>query len=364
MNIEKREIDYIDETDTDDTEKRSVVKPVQLEEYQQQSKAVQKTKKTNWIDFGIRAGFTVALFTFLARSVSWSMVFVTLVHVDVAPLLVGLTVGAYGNVVSCYQWGSLLRSERINVDLAKLINLYLVGIAFSHFLPTGMGGDAVKAFYVGRESGNSGGSVSSVVMSRVTGFFGMLLIALPALLIWQKHFSHLVVIWFLLLSMVVGTMIVVAIFSATWLSKILKGSWAKYHIFALIIAIGRALGARVRQPRSLLIPILFGIMFWIISFLNYYSYAIALGMHVPLYFYFIAIPVVSLIAFLPISINGFGIREGAFVLVFSTIHVPVATSLLLALLMDVQVLLFGVIGACMYLTMSTKANATKQQHIV
>src|SRR5579864_8407293 len=176
MNIEKREAAAIDETDTDDTEKRSAVKPV-LEERQQQSKVVQKTKKTNWIDFGIRAVFTVALFTFLARSVSWPIVFVTLVHVDIAPLLVGLTVGAYGNVVSCYQCGSLLRSERIHVDLAKLINLYLVGIAFSHFLPTGMGGDAVKAFYVGRESSNSGGSVSSVVMSRVTGYFGMLLIA-------------------------------------------------------------------------------------------------------------------------------------------------------------------------------------------
>src|SRR5215471_9008218 len=125
MNIENRELAAIDETDTDDTEKRPVVKRVHPEERPQQSKELQPSKKTNWIDLGIRAVFTVALFTFLARSVSWSIVFVTLTHVDIAPLLVGLTVGAYGNVVSCYQWGSLLRSERIHVDLAKLINLYL-----------------------------------------------------------------------------------------------------------------------------------------------------------------------------------------------------------------------------------------------
>src|SRR5260370_17390368 len=109
MNIEKREVAAIAENDTDDTEKRSAVKPV-LEERQQQSKAVQKTKKTNWIDFGIRASFTVALFIFLARSVSWSIVFVTLAHVDIAPLLVGLTVVASGNVLSFFHSGSLLLS--------------------------------------------------------------------------------------------------------------------------------------------------------------------------------------------------------------------------------------------------------------
>src|SRR5260370_38636808 len=123
MNVEKREVAAIAENDTDDTEKRSAVKPV-LEERQQRSKAVQKTKKTNWIDFGIRASFTVALFIFLARAVSWSIVFVTLAHVDIPPLLVGLRFGAYGNLVSCVHWGILQLSKRFNVDLARFINRY------------------------------------------------------------------------------------------------------------------------------------------------------------------------------------------------------------------------------------------------
>ena len=99
---------------------------------------------------------------------------------------------------------------------------------------------------------------------------------------------------------------------------------------------------------------LFGMLFWVASFLNYYGYAAALGLHVPLTFYAIAIPFVSIIAALPISINGFGVREGAFVYLFSTIHVPPTTSLSLALLMDAQVLLFGLIGGYIYFTMSSK----------
>jgi hypothetical protein len=95
-------------------------------------------------------------------------------------------------------------------------------------------------------------------------------------------------------------------------------------------------------------------LFWVIGCLNYYIYGIALHVDVPLYFYFVAIPFVSLVTVLPISINGFGVRESAFVYIFSTVQVPLATSLLLAFVMDAQILLFGAIGAYMYLTMSSK----------
>jgi len=78
-----------------------------------------------------------------------------------------------------------------------------------------------------------------------------------------------------------------------------------------------------------------------------------------LYFYFIAIPFVALVTFLPISINGFGLREGAFVFIFSTIHVASASSLLLALFMDAQALLFGLTGICIYLKLGSKNNAEK-----
>ena len=69
-----------------------------------------------------------------------------------------------------------------------------------------------------------------------------------------------------------------------------------------------------------------------------------------------AIPFSSLVAFLPISINGFGVREGALVYIFSQFMFPFSESLLLAFLMDIQVLLFGVIGGCIYLTMSHHAK--------
>lgn len=320
-----------------------------------------KGAKKKWISFAFRVSVTLLLFAFLFKSLSWPTLLVTFAHANHVFVLVGLIAGVSGLWVSSYQWQTILYAERIRVGLVRLFNLYMVGIAFSHFLPTSMGGDAVKAYYVGRESGNTAASVSAVVMSRITGFFGMLLVALFTLVIWHEYFTHDVVFWFMLLSLGMVLMIGGAVFSSHLLPSLFKGKWTNYRIFASAIRIGKALSASARRPRSLGAATLIGTAFWVVTSLNYYVYAVALNIHVPWYFYFVAIPMVSLVTFLPISINGFGIRESAFVYIFSTAHVPITGSLLLAFLMDLQVLFFGAIGGCLYLTIGSKEKMIRQQ---
>ncbi len=313
-------------------------------------------KKKKWVNITVRVLLTLLLFALLFKSVSWSLLMASLAHMHHGMLLVGLVVGSCGIVLSAYQWRSLLHAERITTDLANLVNLYIVGIAFSHFLPTGMGGDAVKVLYVGRSSGNSAGSASAAVMCRVTGFFGMLLIALPTLLIWHSHFNANLVISFVLLAVLVAGMIGGAVFAVIWLPRLLKRRWMKHRILSSVLKVGSALSKTAKVPRILLIASLYGIVFWIVAVLNCYCYAEALRLDVPLYFYFFVIPLISLVSFLPISINGFGLRESAFVYAFATVHVPSAPALLLALLMDVQALFFAVVGGFVYLSLSEKAK--------
>jgi hypothetical protein len=46
---------------------------------------------------------------------------------------------------------------------------------------------------------------------------------------------------------------------------------------------------------------------------------------------------------------------------FSTVQVSASTALLLAFLVDVQVLLFGLVGGCIYLSMGTKLNKNQYE---
>jgi glycosyltransferase 2 family protein len=324
----------------------------------QQRRGMPRASTKKWLKFGFRLGCTVLLFAVLFKSFAWSTLFTTLTRLDVAIVLIGLIVGVFGVIVSSYQWKSLLNGEHIHIDLARLINLYFVGIAFNHFLPTGMGGDVVKAYYVSREGGSMATSSSAVLMSRLTGLFGMFIVSISALLIWHTSFSPEIVIPFLLLVLLTSAAIAFAVFSVSILPHLFKGRSAQWPIFASIISLGNAFSVSIRQPRSLGSATLFGVFFHLETCLNYYIYAVALHLNVPLSFYFVAIPFVTLVAFLPISINGFGLRESVFVYTFSIIHIPTATSLLLAFLVDLQTLLFGLIGGGIYLAMGSRKHTS------
>lgn len=328
-------------------------------EIDQQDNLKGKSRKSWWKTI-LRAAITMALFVLLLQSVSWTLLFQSLKYLHYDLFLLGLAAGVVCILFSAYGWRTLVLAERIHFDLARLIHLYLVGMAFSHFLPTNMGGDAIKAFYVGRESGNMAGATSAVLMSRVASFFGMLLIALPGLAILHSRFSASTIVWFLVLSLLLliaisGAIAVAAVLPAVS-TRFLKHAWLNTKAFNTIASVGHAIRKASKRPAPLGVAVIFGMLFWIASFASYYGYAMALNIQVPFSFYIIAIPFVSMVAALPISINGFGVREGAFVYVFSTIHVPTTTSLLLALLMDAQMLFFGLIGGCIYLSMGLRGQ--------
>jgi hypothetical protein len=280
-------------------------------------------------------------------------------HLDDRELLVGIVIGLLGVIISAYQWQHLLAAESISIRLRRLVNLYFVGIAFNHFLPTGMGGDMVKAYYVGKEGENTIGSTSAVVMSRVTGFFGMLLLSIPAALIWHNVFPHSLTITFLLACLAMCGTLTSTICGVTLLPRFLKGKWAKKKIIMLVLRLGNSICASFKQPRTMCLTIALGLLFHISAALNYYGYAMVLHIQVPFVFYLVAIPFVSLITFLPISINGFGLRETAFIYIFTTMHIPPTMSFLLAILMDLQTLLFGVIGGLIYLYMGIKKGENR-----
>jgi len=132
-------------------------------------------------------------------------------------------------------------------------------------------------------------------------------------------------------------------------------------VLAKAIDIGNTLVASLKKPGPLIGSTLLGVLFYIVGCLNYFGFGMALHMTVPFYFYLVAIPLVCLVAFLPISINGFGLRESAMVFVFSTVHVPAATSLLLAFVLDLEVLFFGLIGICIYFIMGEQHRRESKQ---
>ncbi len=307
-----------------------------------------RTRRTRVIAFVARAAVTLLLLALLLRSISWPALAAALAGLATLPALAGLVVGVCGVLISTYQWRALLEADSVRMRFGLLARLYLAGIAFSHFLPTGMGGDAYKALYVGRASGRLAGSASAAVLARVTGFLGMLLVAALLLLLGRDTYSARLAPVFAVAAGLVLALLAAATLGAAFTPNLVPERATSWRPITAAVRFGGALRAALARPRALIVAILIGAAFWVAGCLNYAAYGVALGIHIPLGYYFVAVPLVSLVTFLPIAINGYGLRESAIVSVLGVAGVSPAMALLLALVMDAQVLVFGAIGGLMY----------------
>jgi hypothetical protein len=306
------------------------------------------------LKFGLQLACTVALFAALSRSISWPLLLVKLREADIGLLLVGVVVGLFGVIASAYQWQSLLSTKHIHIDLRRLVNLHLIGIALNHFMPTGIGHDAVKAYYIGKGRNGHSVSIITVIMSHITGFWGMIFISAPIVIIWHSSFNRVLILFFII-SCLVTCLALGSVFLLVTLLPRFTSSRQKRHAFTSVLKIGTALRNSIAAPQAMCAATLFGMLFYVTSALNYYSLANALHINaIPIDFYLVTIPFISLVSLLPISFNGFGLRESAVIYIFSTLnywHISPEGSLLLGLLMDAELLLFGLIGGCIYLAM-------------
>lgn len=288
---------------------------------------------------------TIALSVLVLRAVSWPVLFEAVSHISLEYAGAGLLVGVVGILAGCYQWRGVLQGVRMKADLGQLMRFYLIGLAFSYVLPFCKDGERAKAFYLGRASGNPRSSANAVRISRVTGMIGMMLLGMPVPLFWP-HFAPWILLSFFGLAALMGLYLAGVV---SFSSKLLEWQyrWPRFQRLTSLLRLGTVLRQAIRReafPRAILV----GIVCWFFTCLNFYCYAHALHLQIPLPFYCVAIPLISLVTMVPISMNGFGLRELLFVSIFSTLHIPVALSLLLVLLMDVQLMLFGGIGSCLY----------------
>jgi uncharacterized protein (TIRG00374 family) len=271
-------------------------------------------------------------------------------HLSYARLLSALLIGLLGVVLSAYQWRALLQAQRIHFDLAALIKLYMVGIAFNQLLPTGVGGDAVKAFYSARGSASYAAAIVALVLCRLTGLMSMCLLVGMTLALWGRWLPSTLVSWALLCCLPLGIILAGLISGGLlWAGK--QRSQMERHLLRRDARFKAAFWRAFVSPSCLAQALGWGFCFWIVACVNYYGCALALGIQTPLPCYFVLVPLVSLATSLPLSINGLGLREGALIATCSLLGVPTGAALLLGCCLELQGLLFALIGGIGYLLM-------------
>jgi len=286
---------------------------------------LQPTHRHLWL--AVRATVTLAILTFFASRIDWPRQWHDLLGLDRGWLTVAIALAGVSFVVASVRWHALMSVQGIVIGWRMVLRLTLVGQFFSVFLLGATGGDVVKLFAVSRiVPGRTEAAFYSIVVDRALGLASFVAIALSALLLifgTQGDAVTASVIAGLTVALGVMTLagVTLLLLDARVVPRGLVRLATALPIYSLLKAGVSKLGLYVRAPRQTMLCALYSLGIALLSFAVADCLARALSIPVGLLPMAAAVAVAVCLSSLPISVGGHGVREGAFVLMFSILKI-------------------------------------------
>jgi hypothetical protein len=206
---------------------------------------------------------------------------------------------------------------------------------FHLFLPTIVGGAAVKAVLLARETGAPARATMSVFMERNTGLCALLLIALIAAYLAPPvtlyGVSLVTLTWLLAAGYVVANVVLFSPLAYRIADQLIARSPLK-RMRARARSLYEAAAPYTRALGLLLSSMFLSIAFQFVVIGVVFLSARALSLSIPFTAAAVFVPLVSLAGMVPVSVNGLGVREALYILLFGRIGIPAELAVSLALL--------------------------------
>ncbi len=291
--------------------------------------------------FAIRAGLGVAVVAVLLWRYDARPIFRILSRER--PAYFGAVVLIYiaGQAMCAYRWQLLAAILKVRGRYPEFLAYTFVGMFTNLFVPGLLGGDAARSVYLGRRYGRMGEAIASVVADRGVGLIGLFwLAAFAAIFLNFAPFPP---------SIITPTVAVGAITLAGFLAAPLVARMIHLMPRALRRA-GGIVALYLHQPGALIPAIALSIVLQITLAAGQYLLAVGLGITVPLSLFILCVPIANVFASLPLTLNGLGIRESAYLVLFGMAGMRKEDAIALGLLWFAVTMVGGMTGAIAFVT--------------
>ncbi len=313
-------------------------------------------KRKKWLNLA-RVLVSVGALGFLFWKVGLGATLDVLRAADLRLLLIALALFLVSLVIRAARWASLLWALGLRVPFGRLVYLYFVGAFFNSFLPSGFGGDVVRALELTQDTPTPA-AVGTVLVDRMTGLLVLLALGLAALPFSATRLPPWLV-W-LVVGVAGGGLLAGGLLlegrllrrATAWLPERLSlvGSGPLGRIYAAVTGCGwRAVG------QALAISLLFNLINILINFLC----GRAVGIGLDLGYFFITAPLISITGLVPISVGGVGVRDWVVVTLFGPLGVDSNTAAAMSLSLYGISAVAGLFGGLLYLWRGARAVAQK-----
>ena len=321
------------------------------------SKAAGPPSGRRWVRAAVAAGLT----TFILWKSHPREVLAALTGADWRLIAVAVLLVVADRALMAYRWVMLLciidPAERPR--LVEVMRIFFVSTFVGTFLPASLGGDAVRAFSMTQLNVRGRDAIASVFLDRMLGVASILLMAAVGLALARDLAGNLTIVAALGLASVICAATLLLIFSraaASVASKLLG------RFPPALRDTGEGTLDSIRRYaafRGSLVNVLAGsVAVQVLRIVQAYFLGAGLGIALPLAMYFAFVPLILLVMLLPITFNGIGTSQAAFVWFFGRAGIPAPPAFALSVLFVALGVVGNLPGGLLYTLGRTKPAAS------
>ena len=259
------------------------------------------------VRFLIKILVSLIMLGLVLRLINFNSLKIQLLSIPLPIMIVIILWYAIGQCLSAFKWSLIARFGGIPVNYATALKAYFIGTFVNCYGLGVLGGDLARGLLIAEGHSMKAEAVTSVLADRLHGLTILALIgSFGAIisLIFADYSQRAFLIYILVGA---GSLMAVGWFvGPAALLKIIphKNKWRT--------KIESVLSVFPKQPSKLALISAVSVIFHLTQISLHWYIGLQLGAHITLEYLFVAIPVVNIIATLPISWNGLGVRENSY----------------------------------------------------
>lgn len=305
--------------------------------------------------FALILKFTISigLIWYLFQNIDLMSVWDRMLRANALDLAIAGLILSVQIIISISRWRAVMVAINTVLPYWLCLRIFLIGLFFNQVLPSSVGGDAVRIYKSFKAGLTIREAIHGIMLERVATVLGLLVLATAASPFFQSQVTSSEANWMVsFASVLLGVGIVGTIF-LMFLDRLPR----KFRSWRIVIAMSEFAADTRRtflSPTHASKALGWSILGHFAITVSVYFIAKSLALNVTILDCMVLIPPVMLITTLPISIAGWGVREGAMVTAFALIGVQAGDALALSFLFGLMSVILAIPGGITWLLTSDK----------
>ena len=297
------------------------------------------------IIIAIKVIISIALFLLILNNLDFSGTVKLLKNMNVNFFMIALSIFVFQIIGASIRWKIVLDNVNIKLPYTSILRYLWIGLFFNQALPSSVGGDVLRGYYLHRNGSSLRDSVAGVLLDRFFGMVGLvflILLVTPTLL---NMLDNLTAQWSTVLISV-GFFTVISIFLVLDLMPLKLEKWRMASGLYMLSSNARKL---LFSNRPGIILIFLSVAIHLLSIFAVIVLSEGLSLEVEWLGILLIIPLVTIFMLIPISIAGWGVREGVMVMGLGYLNVQPEQAMALSILYGLSMLTISLPGGVIWL---------------